>query len=500
MIMRRALRVAGQMLLAMWLLLTLAWSGVAQEATATPTPAPLPEQGEAMVTTTDANSIELTVYNQGMGLVKEVRTLDLQRGVNEVRFSNVAAQIDPTSVNVISLSDPQGTTVLEQNYEYDLVDSLKLLLKYVDQEILVRTVDGQEYTGTLLSGRDDVILATDDGIRILKLAQVQEFSFPTLPEGLITRPSLVWLLQAARRGSQDVRVTYLTNGMGWRADYVAVLAADDASLALNGWVTLDNNSGASYRDAKLKLVAGDLNRVAQSDMLYEKVEREMAAPTVVAGVEERSFFEYHLYEVQRPVTVKDNQTKQIEFVTAPQVAVEKVFVYEPAPFFFAHYGIVDDPGYGVQSDKKVQVRLQLTNDEDNGLGVPLPRGTVRVYKEDIDGGAELVGEDSIDHTAKDEDLSLYLGDAFDVVGERKQVRFRKLDEKSIEESYEITLRNHKAEAISVRVIEHLFRASDASVTESSDDYTMLDAHTAQWEKRIRANGEVTLTYTVVYRW
>ncbi|HHX44803.1 MAG TPA: DUF4139 domain-containing protein [Chloroflexi bacterium] len=500
------------------LMLMLATSGLAQtrtptpaRSTETPTPPgtaepteasePAPAEEVQPVNAQDVQpGIELTVYNQNVGLVKEVRTLDLEAGDNVVRFADVAAMIEPTSVNVVSLTDPEGMAVLEQNYEYDLVNSSRLLQRYIDEAITVRTTEGTTIRGTLLWGADDLILATADGVRVIKLGQVQEFSFPELPEGLITRPTLVWLLRAAEAGEQDVRVTYLTQGITWQADYVALLNADDTALALNGWVTLDNHSGAAYRDARLKLVAGDINRVGPVVQDVLLMEKAAGRPAATPQVEERAFFEYHLYEVQRPVTVQDRQTKQIEFASAPEVEAEKVFVYSPSPQFFPWYGVISDPGYGVQSDTKVQVRVEFVNAEESGLGLPLPRGTVRVYKEDVDGGAELVGEDLIDHTPRDEELSLYLGDAFDIVGERVQTKFRQIGERSIEESYEITIRNHKAEQVVVRVIEHLFRAQDAEITDSSAKPLMLDATTARWDLTVPADGEVTLTYTVLYRW
>jgi len=429
-----------------------------------------------------------------------VRTLDLDAGDNVVRFSDVAAMIQPTSVHVVSLTDPDAMTVLEQNYEYDLVNSSRLLQRYIDQPISVRTTEGTSISGTLLSGADDLILATADGVRVVKLSQVQEFSFPALPEGLITRPTLVWLLRAASAGPQDVRVTYLTQGINWQADYVALLNEDDTALALNGWVTLDNRSGATYRDARLKLVAGDIHRVEPQLDQVLLMEKAAAMPTAAPQVAERAFFEYNLYEVQRPVTVQDRQTKQIEFASAPEVQAEKVFVYSPSPQYFPQYGTITDPDYGLQSDQKVQVRVEFTNSEESGLGLPLPGGTVRVYKEDVGGGAELVGEDVIDHTPKDEDLSLYLGDAFDIVGERVQQKFRQIGERSIEESYEITIRNHKADKVVVRVIEHLFRAQDAEITDSSAEPQMLDATTARWDLSVPADCEAKVNYTVLYRW
>ena len=500
-------------LLLLGLTLAMTTSGLAQTATptsppATPPPAPTepaPAEPEAedeseTVAAEVQPGIELTVYNQDLGLVKEVRALDLEAGDNVVRFSDVAAMIQPTSVSVVSLTDPEGMAVLEQNYEYDLVNSNRLLQRYIDQEISVRTTEGTNVSGTLLSGTDDLILSTASGVRVIKLSQVQEFTFPALPEGLITRPTLVWLLRATAAGEQDVRVTYLTQGINWQADYIAMLNEDDTALALNGWVTLDNRSGTTYRDARLKLVAGDVHRAERDVEEAILMEKAAGIPTAAPQVEERAFFEYHLYEVQRPVTVQDRQTKQIEFASAPEVGAEKVFVYSPSPQFFPRYGTITDPSYGVQSDTKVQVRVEFTNSDENGLGLPLPRGTVRVYKEDVGGGAELVGEDSIDHTPKDEDISLYLGDAFDVVGERVQIKFRQIGERSIEESYEITIRNHKPDDIVVRVIEHLFRAQDAEITDSSVEPQMLDATTARWDLSVPADGEAKVNYTVLYRW
>jgi len=446
-------------------------------------------------------SVQLTVYNQNLGLVKDVRTLALEEGENVVRFTDVASSINPTSVQVISLDDPTGTRVLEQNYEYDIVSSRKLLEKYVDLEITLTTTEGSTYTGTLLSGADDIILATEEGIKLVKLSQVQEFAFPELPEGLITKPSLVWLLNSSETGEQRIRVTYLTSGIDWRSDYVAMLSGDDESLSLTGWVTVDNQSGATYTDAKLKLVAGDINRVYDEKHVYEDVVREMAAPTPAPSVAEREFFEYHIYEVERPVTVKDQQTKQIEFVTAPEVSVDKVFVFESAPMPYRPYrGILSDSGYGTSTAGKVQVFLEFDNSEESGLGIPLPEGIVRVYKEDIDGGAEFVGEDSIDHTPRDEQITLLLGEAFDIVGEREQVRFRQLGNRSIEETIRITLRNHKEEDVSVRAIEYLFRAGDAEIIESNLDYQMLDANTARFDVEVPADGQAQFSYTVVYRW
>ncbi len=533
-------RYAGLLVLALVLILMVTISGLAQEQT-TPTPTeveeeevvvdtPSPEIGEELdVTPTvpitptvdmteeeadeeeevvvaateedQEQGLELTIYNQNLGLVKEMRTFDLEEGENEVRYAGVASEIDPTSVHLVSLTDPEGTAVLEQNYAYDIASTRDLLLKYVEQEISVRTIEGDVYTGTLLSGMDDVILSTEEGFRVVKMAQVQELSFPASPKELVTKPTLAWLVRAPEAGEQDVRITYLTGGINWQADYIATLGADDDTLSVIGWVTLNNRSGATYEDAKLKLVAGDIHRVSGAAPKLE-AEQEMARGVAEdAGVEERGFFSYHLYEVGRPVTVRDRQTKQIEFVTAPDVTVDRVFVYEPSPTVrLSADRAITERTYGLDLDKKIQVMLEFVNEEEDGLGIPLPKGRVRVYKEDLDGGTEFVGEDAVDHTPEGEELSLLLGNAFDVVGERTQIAFEQVSERVIEESYRIALRNQRDEEVMVRVIEHLFRAQDAEVLSSSEGYEMLDANTLQYELDVPVEAETVVTYTVRYEW
>lgn len=450
-----------------------------------------------------SEGVELAVYNQNVALVKDQRSMDLSQGLNEVRFTDVASQIDPTSVHFRSLTDPEGTVVLEQNYEYDIVGSARLLQKYIDQEIRLVTEDGQEYEGTLLSGNDDVILQAADGqVTVVKLDQIKEFSLPALPEGLITRPTLVWLVESALGDTQDVEVTYLTGGLNWLANYVVVLSDDEASLDLNGWVTLDNQSGASYQDARLKLVAGDIHRVetpryaAQEEATYD-----MAVPAA-AQVEERGFFEYHLYEVQRSVTVKDQQTKQIEFVVGTEVPAEKFFVYDGSDMrWWGAYEPIQDPTYGTASNARVSVMLEFKNAEDGGLGVPLPKGTLRVFKRDVDGSSLLIGEDAIDHTPKDESIRLYIGDAFDIVGERVQTDFQAdYDDDWMQESFQITLRNHKDEDIKVRVTEPMFRWSEWKILEESLEHEKIDANNIEFRVPVEADGEAVVTYTVRYEW
>jgi hypothetical protein len=451
-----------------------------------------------------AGGLSLTVYNQGTALVRDRRQVQLTEGVNELRFGDVAASIDPTSVLFRSLTDPAGTAVLEQNYEYDLVGSQALLDKYLDQPISVVTRDGTLYAGRLLSGRGDVILQDDDGrVTVVGADDIQEFSFPDLPQGLMTRPTLVWRLSAPKAGPQDVEITYLTGGVSWQADYVLLLGADERSVALDGWVTLSNTSGATFRDALLKLIAGDLNRLPEAGFAVEDMLRAAATQTPEASVAQREFFEYHLYEIQRPVTVADRETKQIEFVHADRIPAEKFFVYDGLPCQ-SYYGYCTfagypqtEPSYGVASNPKVMTMVEFDTDD---VDADLPRGRVRLYQEDVDGAALLIGEDQIDHTPKGEQLRLYVGDAFDIVGERIQTDFRRPSENSLEETYQITLRNHKDEAVDVRVVEHLFRWSEWRILRSTADFQKMDSSTIEFRPHVPANGETSITYTVRYTW
>ena len=442
-------------------------------------------------------NMALTVYNQDLALVRDVRSLSLSAGVNEVRFADVAERIDPTSVHVRSLTDPTGTRILEQNFDYDLVGSQKVLEKYIDRTIGLVTDDGTTYEGTLLSAQNDIVLQTETGIVVVRRDAIRQFDFPELPEGLITRPSLVWLVETEQTGEQDIEVTYMTGGISWRADYVVQLNEDDTQADLNGWVTVENQSGATYENAKLKLVAGDVNVVQEKlGVMRDAMAEEMAV--AAPQVEERQLFEYHLYDVQRPVTVRNNQTKQIEFTSASGINVEKIFVYDGAPGFGFYGYAITDPSYGASSTPDVNIYLDMANSEENGLGIPLPAGRVRVYKADVDGTLQFIGEDEIDHTPRDEQVRLRLGNAFDIVGERRQTNFRKLGDDVIEESFEITIRNHKDEAVEVRVVEHMFRWSEWEITRESAEHTKLDQGTVEWRVNVPANGEATVTYTVRY--
>ncbi len=448
-----------------------------------------------------SDGVSLAIYNQGTALVQDRRTFTFQQGLNTLDFTDVAAGIDPTSVTFVSLTDPTGTVVLEQNYVYDLVGSSALLQRYLDQSIVVITTDGTEYQGTLLSGSSDIILRQDDGqVIVISPTNIRDLRFPNLPGGLITRPTLRWVIQAAQAGEQQIELTYLTSGMNWAANYNLLLATDNQSLSLNGWVTLNNTSGGAYTDAQVKLVAGDLNRLPQPSVMQMGAIMDEAAPAA-PPVEQRNFSEYKLYQITRPVTVGANETKQVEFVTAANVAAHTFYVYDASQPYYAGGSPITDQYYGQTGITAVQNYLTFNTGEASGLGVPLPAGNIRVYQQDVDGSALLIGENSIDHTPKGEDVQLLLGSAFDLVGARIQKDFKLISGNVLEETYEIHLRNHKdSGSVEIRVPEHLFRWSNWEIVSASTDYTQLDSNTIEFRPQVPAGGETVITYTVRYTW
>ncbi len=468
----------------------------------------LARTGPAAQAADDGKTVELTVYNQDMALVRENRAIALQPGENEVVYADVAALIDPTSVSFQSLTDPLNTVVLEQNFEYDIVGSAKLLQKYIDRPIVVETQDSQVYSGTLLSATDNVILQGEDGqVTLLSQDSIRNINFPALPEGLRTKPSLVWQIDAQQGGDHDTQVTYITNGINWQADYVMLLNEANTAFDLDGWVTLDNRSGANYQDARLKLVAGDVNVVREEVFARDMAMMEaMPAAAPTPAVEQREFFEYHLYEVQRPVTVKDQQTKQIEFVQGADVPVTKFYVYDGGTMTYFPGARYEDPSYGAYAgNTDVTVMLEFRTDEESNLETQLPAGRIRIYQEDVDGSPLLVGEDRIDHTPKDETVRLTVGNAFDIKGERVQTDYNLVGSTGAEESYRITLRNRKAEDVEVRVVEHMFRSSEWQILSEALDgqaieHEKLDSQTVEWRVPVPANGEAELTFTVQYIW
>jgi len=439
----------------------------------------------------DQISISLTIYNVNLGLVKDQRVLKLPEGMSEVRFMDVASQIIPTSVFIRSLGKPGTVQVLEQNYEYDLLNPQKLMDKYVGKE--VKLFYKNPYTD-----KEDVVNATllsNNGAPIYKIGSEITFGhpgrvvFPSVPDNLISRPTLVWLLKAAG-GDNKIEASYLTNGINWHADYVLTLNESDDRADIAGWVTIDNKSGSSYSDAKLKLIAGDVHRVKEEAEYRDKMLRVAKAEAMAAEPQfkQEEFFEYHIYSLQRPSTIKDNQIKQISLVNAVNVAVKKELVLKGANYYYLSQ-------YGDQMPKqKVGVFIEFQNKKDNYLGVPLPKGIVRVYKRDSEGGLQFVGEDSIDHTPNDEKVRIMLGEAFDVVGTRKQTDWKKVAKNIYEASFEVALRNHKKDDITVKVLEPI--PGDWTILTSSHEYKKTDAFMAEFSVNVPKDQEVKLTYTV----
>lgn len=454
----------------------------------------------------ESERLSLTIYNQGTALVQDVRSFELDEGVNTLDFTDVAATINATSVVFKALTNPDDVHVLEQNFVFDLVGSGALLERYLDETISITTEDGTVFIGQLLSGRNgEIILRNDEGqVFVVSISKVRDMQFPNLPNGLITRPTLRWLLQSAVAGTEQVQLTYLAGGINWSADYNVLLNSGNTSLDLNGWVTLTNTSGASYTDAQVKLVAGDVNRLPDDTRVFRE-EMEMMAMDMAAapapGVAQREFFEYQLYEINRRVTVADNETKQVEFVTGTQVPASTFYVYNGFPGFGGYYGPITDRGYGSTGVTDVQNWLEFSTGEENGLGADLPAGNIRVYQEDVDGAALLIGENRIDHTPQGEDVTIFLGNAFDLVGERTQTDFQLIGRNVLEETYEIKLRNRKDdETVEIRVPETLFRWSNWEILNASDEYTKTDSSHIEFRVMVEPGEERIITYTVRYSW
>ena len=453
----------------------------------------------------------------GYAVVKQQRKVQLEAGRGVLRFTDVAAMIEPTTVMFASLTDPAGTSVVEQNFEFDLVSPEKLLEKFIDRPITLTFVrpDGKTELlgGTLLShmGGQIILRTADPGEPIQIIRQgADRVSLSELPGGLITRPTLVWTLNAAKGGEHLVRVTYQTAGTTWWADYNLVYEdTDDANrgkIDLGAWVSILNQSGAAYKDANLKLIAGDVQRAEPPRERRGRGVEMMAkagAPEA-EGFEEKAFFEYHLYTLGRATTLPDNSTKQIELFPARRgEPCEKVYLYYGAPVRWGYGGSANTGrDLGIPMNKKVDVYLRFKNDKESGLGMPLPSGRIRVNKLDpADETLEFIGENIIDHTPKNEKVLIKLGSAFDIVGERRQTEFNPdTRRKRIDESFEIRVRNHKDVAVRVIIKETLFRWSGWEIREASHEYEKKDARTIHFPVEVQPDGEVVVTYSVRYEW
>jgi hypothetical protein len=440
----------------------------------------------------------------GFAMVRQERNVQLSAGRTQLQFTDVAALIDPTTVTFVSLTEPDAR-VLEQNFQFDLVSTDKLLLRYLDQPVTVERTGGAggSVTGTLISSADGLVLRGTDG-SITALRDYSALRFPALPGGLISRPTLQWDIAATRGGEHRARVTYQTGGVTWWADYNLLYRdgkdAANGFVDLSSWVSIINQSGASYPDVKLKLIAGDVHQASPAPMVMDRMQSVAKAE---AGFGEQAFDEFHLYTLGRRTSLPNNSTKQIElFDQARHVPAQRLLVFESSTrnlFIPVPYELRDFPNAG---NTRVTTYLQFRNDKASGLGVPLPAGRLRVSRLDpADNSLEFIGEDVIDHTPRDERVRVRLGSAFDVVGNRRQVDFTS-DSKAkwMEEEVEVELRNHKDEAVEVQVRENLFRWSVWKIVSSSHPYSKEDANTIAAAVTVPANGSATLRYRVRYSW
>jgi hypothetical protein len=441
----------------------------------------------------DQQEVAVTIYNSNVGLVKDTRIIDFKPGIHELKFMDVAAKIDPTTVHIKSLISGSSLNVLEQNYEYDLLSPQKLLEKFVGQKIQLATINPDTkkeeiVEATLLSIQGGNIFQIGDKIHIGHYGRVL---LSKIPENLIPQPTLVWMLENRLSKPQKLEASYLTSGINWKADYVVVLNKLDTMSDLTGWVTIDNRSGATYQNALLKLVAGDIHRVEQ-EMRKDYARPLAAAKEASQQFKEESFFEYHLYTLDRRTTIKDNQTKQMTLLDANQVPIKKLFIFPGYPQYY-YYQMNQE-----SQKQKIGVFLELENTKKNNLGIPLPKGTIRVYKEDQDGSLQFVGEDRIDHTPKDEKFKIKIGEAFDVVGERVQTDYKRLGSNLFEVAFEVSLRNHKKEDIKVFVEEPI--PGDWEMLSNTHPFGKLSAHLIRFEVPVSNDREEKVKYRIRFRY
>ena len=438
-------------------------------------------------TADDQINVEVAVYNNNIGLIKETRKITLPSGRGELRFMGVASHIMPVTVHVSSLNFPNNFSVVEQNYEYDLINADKLLDKYVGKKIkIVVWNEYQDRKETV-----EAILLSNNNGQIYKINNEIFIGHPgikvlsNIPDDLIAKPTLTWLYDNSTTNEHNLEVSYLTNNLGWKADYVVVLSEDDTSGNISGWVTLDNKSGATYKNAHLKLIAGDVNRVTDVSgnkvVMMSHMERRLTPQ-----FEEKPFFEYHIYDLQRETTIKDKQTKQVSLLEAAGVKIQKVFLAEGSQGIFTRY-------YQRNNSKQpVNVYIKFMNTEENNLAKPIPEGIMRLYKKDSEGSQLFIGEDRIDHTSVGEEISLKIGEAFDVIAERVQTDYKQISKGLHESEWEITLKNHKDVDVIVNIIEPL--TGNWSVINNSHPYTKKDAFTINFDIPVPKDKEVKVKY------
>lgn len=484
----------------------------------------------AQAETLPDNAPALTIYNQNFFVAREYLPLDLTAGVNHVNFAGITSHLEPDSVILRDLTG-RPLQILEQSYRNDPI-SQELLLSFYEGKTMdflvqrgekVETIHGKiirsgyipstAYTqnyGYPQPGMGQPIIEVDG---VLRFGLPGQPLFPALSSNSILKPTLSWQLATTQAGRSEAEISYVSGGMTWQSDYNLVVSDGPKNSGMNsldlvGWITMQNHSGKTFENARIKLLAGDVSKIQQPQMagrMYAAENMAKAADMAAPVVREKSFDEFHLYTLERPATLRDNETKQVEFVRATGIQSQRLYVYDGAQMDqYAYYNpdqVRNDPGYGTASNKKVWVMQELKNSESNHLGIALPKGRLRFYRRDSDGSLQFIGENTIDHTPKDEMIRVYTGNAFDIVGERKRTNFRvDSNQHWMDETFEIRVRNHKKETANVRVVEHLYRWTNWKLTEQSHQFKKRDAQTIEFPVTVAPDGEQVVTYTVHYSW
>lgn len=454
---------------------------------------------EKLTTLDDQTSIAVTIYNNNLALVKDQRKLIMDKGFNTLAFRGVSAKMRPETALLRSLTPNNQLRVLEQNFDFDLLTPQKLLEKYTGKQVQLASINpatGREtiQTATILSTNSGVTLKIDD--KIVTNPQ-GSYIFDEVPDNLRDHPTLVTQLTSSTRSQQTIELGYLTAGLSWKADYVAELSSDDSQLDLTGWITLTNQSGTTYNNAKVQLVAGDVNQVQAGFSRNSSRRETMTKAMSDSDVAEESLFEYHLYSLNRPSDLADKQTKQVALLSASSVPVDKEFLLQGQDYYYNN-------SYSELGRKiKIAIFVEFNNTKKAHLGIPIPKGTVRVYKNDSKGSAQFIGEDRITHTPKNEKIRLKLGDAFDVTADKKQTNFKKAKyfaphNSAYKSSYKIALKNAKSEAVTVTVREPV--PGDWKILQESHPHTKAASGTAQWKITIPAESSAILDYSVLVQY
>jgi len=459
-----------------------------------------PTAADQSTSLNDQTDLNVTVYNSNIALIRDVRNLSLPSGTFRLKFMDIAATVNPATVHFRSLNDPEKLGVIEQNYEYDLLEPAKLLHKYVGKEVtLVRsyqengTTKREEIKATLLSDNNGPVWKI--GNDIVTGMYAESYRFPEVPANLYERPTLLMSLENSGARKQQIEASYLAGNLSWTADYVLTVALDDRNADLDGWVTVINNSGTAFHNARLQLVAGELNRVPQAGAMREMDMAVVAKSRAAAPqFQQEAFSEYHLYSLGRKTSVEDKETKQISLLQGSGVPVEKVFIVNGQSYYYHNQ---QTPGAPLKDP--VMVYYKFRNEEKNGLGIPLPAGNVRVYQKDSKGGILFAGEDHIDHTPKDEDVNIHIGNAFDVVAEHKQTDYKRIDTHTWEMEFEVTLRNHKDGPVTVQVNEPI-GGDWEMISSPTFKYTKTAAFAAQFIVPVAKDGTSVLKYRIRARW